>query len=90
MSNVAISSYITGTAQPKINQDNLNRILTLSPPQSLLDRFNKIIEPIFDGIVALDCKNTNLRQTRDLLLPKLISGRLTCPNLTLTLIETWR
>ena len=76
MSNVAISSYITGTAQPKINQHNLNRIPTLSPPQSLLDRFNKMIEPIFDNIVALDLKNANLRQTRDLLLPKLISGEL--------------
>ena len=73
MSKVAISSYITGTAQPKINQDNLNRIPILSPPPILLERFNKITEPIFDGIVALDLKNTNLRQTRDLLLPKLIS-----------------
>ena len=35
-----------------------------------------MIEPIFDNVVALDLKNTNLRQTRDLLLPKLISGEL--------------
>jgi type I restriction enzyme S subunit len=76
MSNVTISGYITGTAQPKINQHNLNRIPTLSPPQSLLDRFNKMIEPIFDNIVALDLKNANLRQTRDLLLPKFISGEI--------------
>ena len=76
MSNVAILSYITGTAQPKINQQNLNRIPVLSPPQNLLERFNSIIEPIFDNIVVLDLKNTNLRQTRDLLLPKLISGEL--------------
>ena len=76
MSNVAISGYITGTAQPKINQDNLNRILILSPSQDLLERFDKMIEPIFDNIVALNLKNTNLRQARDLLLPKLISGEI--------------
>ena len=76
MSNVAISGYITGTAQPKINQDNLNRIPILSPPQAVLERFNKMIEPIFDNIATLDLKNTNLRQTRDLLLPKLISGEI--------------
>ena len=35
-----------------------------------------MIEPIFDSIVALNLKNTNLRKTRDLLLPKLISGEL--------------
>jgi len=76
MSNVAISGYITGSAQPKINQDNLNRIPILSPPQGLLEGFSKVIEPIFDNVVALDLKNTSLRQTRDLLLPKLISGEL--------------
>ena len=76
MSKVTISSYITGTAQPKINQQNLNRIPIISAPQNLLERFNRIIHPIFDNIVTLDKKNTNLRQTRDLLLPKLISGQL--------------
>ena len=76
MSNVAISGYVTGTAQPKINQQNLNRIPVILPPQSLLERFNQMIEPSFDNIVALNLKNDNLRQTRDLLLPKLISGEI--------------
>ena len=76
MSNVAISGYITGAAQPKINQNNLNRIPILSPPQDLLERFDKMIGPIFDNIATLDLKNINLRQTRDLLLPKLISGEI--------------
>ena len=76
MSNVAISGYITGAAQPKINQNNLNRIPILVPPQGVLERFDRMIAAIFDNIAALDRKNTNLRQTRDLLLPKLISGEL--------------
>ena len=76
MSNVAISGYITGAAQPKINQNNLNRIPILVPPQGVLERFDRMIAAIFDNIAALDRKNANLRQTRDLLLPKLISGEL--------------
>ena len=76
MSNVAISSYITGTAQPKINQENLNRIPVVSPPRNLLEIFNQIVNPICDDIVILDRKNMNLRKTRDMLLPKLISGEL--------------
>lgn len=76
MSNVAISGYITGAAQPKINQNNLNRIPILVPPQGVLERFDKTIAPVFDDIATLDRKNTNLRQTRDLLLPKLISGEI--------------
>ena len=74
--NLAISGYITGAAQPKINQDNLNRIPILSPPQGVLERFDKMIGPIFDNIATLDLKNINLRQNRDLLLPKLISGEI--------------
>ena len=76
MSNISISGYVTGTAQPKINQQNLNRIPIISPPQSLLEKFNQMIEPSFDNIVALNLKNANLRQTRDLLLRKLISGEI--------------
>ncbi len=88
MSNVAISGYITGAAQPKINQDNLNRILILSPSQDLLERFDKMIEPIFDNIVALDLKNAHLRQSRDLLLPKLISGELDASELDIDVSES--
>ena len=76
MSNVAISGYITGTAQPKINQENLNRIPVVSPPPDYLERFDQIVNPIYNDIVILDRKNINLRQTRDMLLPKLISGEI--------------
>ncbi|MDE0426660.1 MAG: restriction endonuclease subunit S [Candidatus Poribacteria bacterium] len=76
MSNVVISGHVTGTAQPKINQQNLNRIPVISPPQSVLEKFNQMIEPNFNNIVALNLKNVNLQQTRDLLLPKLISGEI--------------
>ena len=41
MSNVTISGYVTGTAQPKINQQNLNRIPVTLPPQTLLEKFNQ-------------------------------------------------
>ena len=76
MSNVAILGYVTGAAQPKINQQNLNRIPVILPPQSLLEKFNRMIEPNFENVDALNLKNANLRQTRDLLLPKLISGEI--------------
>ena len=76
MSNVTITSYITGAAQPKINQENLNRIPVIFPPENLLEQFEETIQPNFENINALNLKNANLRQTRDLLLPKLISGEI--------------
>ena len=76
MSNVVILGYVTGAAQPKINQQNLNRIPVILPPQSLLEKFNQMIEPNFEKITTLNLKNANLHQTRDFLLPKLISGEI--------------
>jgi restriction endonuclease S subunit len=42
----------------------------------LMKKFDKIIEPYFNLIDNLNLENQNLKQTRDLLLPRLISGKL--------------
>jgi type I restriction enzyme S subunit len=47
----------------------------------LIHKFNKIIEPFFNLIDNLNLENQNLRTTRDLLLPRLISGKLRVKNL---------
>jgi len=71
-----ISGHVTGAAQPKINQENLNRICFVIAKDETMDEFNKIIVPLFDLIHELQMKNDNLRQTRDLLLPRLVSGEI--------------
>ena len=48
----------------------------LVPDESLLRRFNEHCEPMLLLKENLLRKNANLRRTRDLLLPKLISGAL--------------
>lgn len=69
-----ISGYVTGAAQPKITQANMNRIPVLVPSPSLLELFNEQARESFSLIKVIEKKNQNLRQTRALLLPKLISG----------------
>ena len=49
-------------------------LLILQPTHTLLDTFTSITSPMFEIIHTLRIKNANLRQTRDLLLPKLIAG----------------
>ena len=83
MSNVNISGYITGSAQPKITQKNLNRIPVISPQTSVLERFNQFIETNFEKITTLKQKNEALQQARDLLLSKLISGKIDVSNLNI-------
>ncbi|MCX5810436.1 MAG: restriction endonuclease subunit S [Proteobacteria bacterium] len=76
-----ISGYITGAAQPKITQENLNRIQIAVSDDLLMKRFNQFILPFFQERIILQKKNDVLRQTRDLLLPKLISGEIDVENL---------
>ena len=65
-----------GTIFSGIRKDDLLGIPLLSPGESVIDQFEEIVNPIFSKLVNLAMKNINLRQTRDLLLPKLISGEL--------------
>jgi type I restriction enzyme S subunit len=44
------------------------------PPAPMRQRFREKIEPIFTHIATLGLQIKNLRRTRDLLLPKLLSG----------------
>jgi len=52
----------------------LEKELVLVPPQAVQEEFLKLAGPAVDQVQGLGTRNRNLRQTRDLLLPKLISG----------------
>lgn len=44
--------------------------------EAIIKKFEKLIEPYFNLIDNLNLENQNLKKTRDLLLPRLISGKL--------------
>ncbi len=51
------------------------------PNDSILSKFNRIISPILKEIAIIISKNQTLKQTRDLLLPRLISGEIDVENM---------
>jgi type I restriction enzyme, S subunit len=63
-----------GTKMPRANWEVLAKYPVHIPPQSLLYRFNQVLGENVDQIQNLIFRNRNLRCTRDLLLPKLMSG----------------
>jgi type I restriction enzyme S subunit len=71
-----IRGYITGAAQPKLTQAAINRIPLVLPPSTVLREFDAHVQPLFQLRATLIRANANQRATRDLLLPKLISGEL--------------
>ena len=71
-----VSGYVTGAAQPKITQANMNRMPFLVATDDVQAAFTELVVPLFDEMHLLNRKSANLRSTRDLLLPKLITGQL--------------
>jgi len=70
-----------GTKMPRANWDVLIKYPVAIAPLPLLNQFNDFVKNIVSQIQNLIFKNRNLRQTRDLLLPKLISGEIDVENL---------
>ncbi|MEH7277132.1 restriction endonuclease subunit S, partial [Neobacillus vireti] len=66
----------TGAAQSQITIDNLKRVKILVPPQFLLQEYNILSDRLREQITYLENKNYNLIKQRDLLLPRLISGKI--------------
>lgn len=66
----------SGGAQQHINKDIVNEMKFVLPADTMLNDFKDIIRPINKEIFNLLYKNHTLKQTRDLLLPRLISGKI--------------
>jgi type I restriction enzyme S subunit len=77
LSQIDVTPYITGAAQPKITQENMNRIPFACGPEQLHRHFDGLIVPMFQQVHCLKRIGKNLRRTRDLLLPRLLSGQIT-------------
>jgi type I restriction enzyme S subunit len=48
----------------------------VSPTQVIASQFSELIDPVFEQVNTLQRQLQNLRRTRDLLLPRLLSGQI--------------
>ena len=72
----AIKSMTGATGRQRVLNQCFDDYFFPNPNQDVLDQFESTIAPLFTKVQNLSEKNTNLRQTRDFLLPKLISGKI--------------
>ena len=63
-----------GSAQPKFNKTDFKNLPIFLPPDDLLEQFHQIVKPIFELIDENNAENKALTITRNILLPKLMSG----------------
>lgn len=71
-----IKEFANGTNVLHLKPDLVTQQTITMPPEELRDQFSAIIEPIFEQIDLLSKANAPLKASRDLLLSRLISGKL--------------
>lgn len=72
----AIISMAQGSAQPNISTTGIDGVSAIIPSIKLLNRFNLVVDPLFKTWISNTIQGNNLSETRNLLLPELISGKL--------------
>lgn len=76
LSSYQIAGHITGVAQPKITQKSMNRIPILLPTPEHQVTFDRMVTPLINQRFSLEGQNAQLTRARDLLLPRLMDGRI--------------
>lgn len=74
--NSAINSMTGSDGRQRAQVDKLQALPHLEPPREIIDTFEKNIAPLFLQIRRKNEMNWHLREARDLLLPKLMSGKI--------------
>jgi len=64
-----------GAAQQNISKEKVANAVALVPARTLVAAYDRLAEPTFSQIQTLQRQIQNLRRTRDLLLPRLLSGQ---------------
>ena len=78
-----MSVVARGAAYPATSFDDFEKAKVLVPSASLMGRFHETIEPLFRQKHLLLLEADYLTATRDILLPRLISGKLSVENLNI-------
>ena len=68
------------TTMGHIQRRHLKDAATICPPDEVLSILGQAVGPLVDRIIENELENRTLAQTRDLLLPKLMSGEIRVPD----------
>ena len=78
-----ITSLASGATFKEINKTVFRQLPIAVPPEGVAEAFTRMVSPVAGLVEVLLKQNTALHHTRDLLLPRLISGELDVSNITI-------
>ena len=76
LASLRLEQYNGGVAVPTLNRNDVHRIEVVCPVASVIREFSEQVGVIYDQIDKLKCLSEKLREARDLLLPRLMSGEI--------------
>lgn len=76
LKNMNLNARQVGTGQPLITQGLLNKIKVSLAPEPIINKYNQIVSDFLKQQDILRKQNANLSKERDMLLPRLMSGKL--------------
>jgi type I restriction enzyme, S subunit len=82
-----LTNHAKGSAYPAVGTNDFEDACVVVPCRKLLNPFDDEMLPIAIITNRLKAKNTNLRRTRDMLLPRLISGEVDVSELDIAIPE---
>ena len=71
-----------GSATLNMNTSTFSKVSVLNPEFEVLEKFSTLVAPLFSEILARQKQSALLSETRDTLLPKLLSGELSVTEAT--------
>ena len=86
--NNAIKSMSGATGRQRVQPACFNKFRFAHPDASMLRVFGEQVAPMFQEVHLIAQENENLRKTRDLLLPRLISGEVDVSDLDIDVGDT--
>ena len=72
----AMMMYASGSAQPQLPIKDMRRIKIIKADAKTMDKFTKYVADIYKQVSLMIMKNQAISKQRDLLLPRLMSGKL--------------
>lgn len=71
-----MNNLANGAAQQNLSPIRTENVRILIPSDNLIEKFENVVSPMISKMLVLNKANGNLKQARDRLLPKLMSGEI--------------
>ncbi len=79
----AIKSMSGASGRQRVSNDCFESMLMAAPDPAITLRFEGVVRPMLEAVFAYRVQNEQLAATRDLLLPRLVTGRLNIADIDL-------